>query len=244
MRDPRVPFVVAPSEMTARNVSAMVEVAQVPGSKLIDFCDAREVSADLFVLLARRWRVPGGLVRRLAFVFPFHHYVIALTLARSAIVTLAKRGTAFRVFYGAQRVEDWVLGRAVGDDIGGALVDLESGWNGSLASVVLDGALDLVRSTGSVRRASLLVRLAWIARRTEGPARAARFAREAIATIGDAIDAEACEIRRQALRALGDALFELGDEAAARALFGEAARGRGNSLAAFVEMAVVGRPRS
>jgi hypothetical protein len=70
MRDPRVPFVVAPSEMTARNVSAIVEVAQVPGSKLIDFCEAREVPAELFVLLARRWRVPGGIVRRLAFVFP------------------------------------------------------------------------------------------------------------------------------------------------------------------------------
>jgi hypothetical protein len=66
--------------MTRRNVSAMVEVAQVPGSKLIDFCNAREVSAELFVLLARRWRVPGGLVPRLAFVFPFHHYVSARTL--------------------------------------------------------------------------------------------------------------------------------------------------------------------
>ena len=107
----------------------MIDVAQVPGSKLIDFCNTREVAAELFVLLAKRWRVPGGIVRRLAFVFPFHHYVIAQMLARSAIVELAKRGTSFRVFYAAQRVDDWVCGRAVGDDVAGALVEVETAWD-------------------------------------------------------------------------------------------------------------------
>jgi hypothetical protein len=129
----------------------------------------------------------------------------------------------------------------VGDDVVGALVELETAWDGSRAPAVLDGAMHLVRTTGSVRRASLLVRLAWIARRSEGPARAARFAREAIAVIGDTNDPQAREIRRQALRALGDALFDLGDEIAARALFADAAGI--DRLAAFVETAVANRAR-
>jgi hypothetical protein len=241
MRDPFVPLVVAPPEMSRRNVSAMVEVAQVPGSKLIDFRNAVDVSPELFVVLAHRWRVPGGLVPRLAFVFPFHHYAIAQQLARTAIVTLAKRGTSFRLFYTAQRVHDWVRGSAVGDDAAGALVELETSWDGSHADAVLDGALRLARTTGSMRRASLLVRLAWIARRHGGAERAAAIAREAIAVVGDTSDREACEIRRLALRALAGALFELGDEVSARALFGEAAGIE--RLAEFVEMQIGGRAR-
>jgi len=242
MRDPLVPFVVAPAEMTRRNMLAMVEVAQVAGSKLIDFRNVSVVSAQLFELLATRWRAIAGLVPRLAFVFPFHHYVVARALAASTVVELAKRGTSFRLFYSAQRVDDWILGRAVGEDVAGALLDLETSWDGALAPVVLDGARHLVRTTGSIRRATFLVRLAWIARRCAETARAARLAREAVAAIGDAIDPEACEIRRQALRALGDALFELGDTKAALALFDDAS-GSGNTLAEFVEMAVAARAR-
>ncbi|HEY3805677.1 MAG TPA: hypothetical protein VGL61_23885 [Kofleriaceae bacterium] len=241
MRDPFVPFVVAPAELSRRNVSAMVEVAQVPGSKLIDFRDVSDVPPELFGVLAHRWRVPGGLVPRLAFVFPFQHYAIARDLARTTIVTLAKRGTSFRLFYAAQRVHDWVRGLAVGDDVAGALLDLETTWSGANADAVLDGALHLVRTTGSMRRAALLVRLAWIARRQGGAERAAAIAREAITVVGDARDREACEIRRQALRALAGALFELGDEVSARALFGEAAGIE--RLAQFVEMGIDGRPR-
>src|SRR6185503_15197842 len=86
MRDPLVPFVIAPAEMTRRNVTALVEVAQVPGSKLIDFRTTRTVSAHLFELLEARWRSVAGLVPRLALVFPFHHYVMARPLAASTVV--------------------------------------------------------------------------------------------------------------------------------------------------------------
>jgi hypothetical protein len=242
MRDPLVPFVIAPAEMTRRNVTALVEVAQVPGSKLIDFRTTRTVSAHLFELLEARWRPVAGLVPRLALVFPFHHYVMARPLAASTVVELAKRGTSLRLFYAAQRVEDWVRGRAVGEDVAGALLDLETSWNGALAPIVLDGAVHLIRTTGSIRRAAFLVRLAWIARRANEASRAAKIAREAVATIGDAIDPEASEVRRQALRALGDALADLGDTTAAKALFDEA-NARGNTLAEFVELAVASRAR-
>lgn len=130
MRDPLVPFVVAPAEMTRRNMTAMVEVAQVAGSKLIDFRNTRVVSAHLFEMLEARWRAIAGLVPRLAFVFPFQHYVLARSLAASTVLELAKRGTSFRLFYSAQRVDDWVRGRAVGEDVAGALLDLETAWDG------------------------------------------------------------------------------------------------------------------
>ncbi|HEX4453696.1 MAG TPA: hypothetical protein VH143_22655, partial [Kofleriaceae bacterium] len=124
------------------------------------------------------------------------------------------------------------------DDPRGALVDLETVWDRSNASAVIDGALELVRRVGPDRRISLLVRLSWIARRSEGAARAAKVAREAISLIGDALDAESCELRRQALRSLAGAVFELGDEHTARVLFDEAAGSRGLDLATFVETAM------
>jgi hypothetical protein len=241
MREPIVPFVIAPAELTSHDVAMMVEAAQAAGSKLIDFSNARSVPPELFDALERRWRVPGGYVRRLAFVFAFHHYVVARGLARSAEVSLARRGTALRVFYSAQAVDAWVSGRAVADDPRGALLDLETAWDRSNATAVIDGALELVRRVGPDRRISLLVRLSWIARRSEGAARAATIAREAISLIGDALDRESCELRRQALRSLGGALFELGDEHTARMLFDEAARGL--DLAAFVEAAMPERER-
>ena len=243
MRDPFVPFVIAPAELSRRNVSAMVEVAQVPGSKLIDFREVSDVPAELFVVFAHRWRAPGGLVPRLAFVFPSVPALRDRTRARSHDDRDAReaRHVVPAVLRRATRARDWVRGSAVADDVAGALLDLETTWNGANPEAVLDGALHLVRTTGSVRRAALLVRLAWIARRQGGAERAAAIAREAITVVGDAIDREACEIRRQALRALAGALFELGDEVSARALFGEAAGIE--RLAQFVEMGIDGRPR-
>ena len=60
MREPTVPFVIAPAELTSHNVSMMVEAAQAAGSKRIDFANARSVPRELFDALERRWRVPGG----------------------------------------------------------------------------------------------------------------------------------------------------------------------------------------
>jgi hypothetical protein len=243
MREPTVPFVIAPAELTPHAIAVMVEVAQAAGNKLIDFCNVRAVPRELFDVLERKWRVPGGYVRRLAFVFQFQHYVVARELAKSAEASLAKRGAALRLFYAAQAVDAWVNGRAVADDPRGALLDLESGWDGSNAAAVIDGALELVRRAGPDRRVTLLVRLSWIARRSEGAARAAKLAREAISLIGDAMDVESCELRRQALRSLGGAMFELGDEHTARILFDEAAGSRGLDLASFVEVAMPAHDR-
>ncbi len=238
MRVPTVPFVIAPADLTPHNVLTMVEAAQAAGNKLIDFSNARSMPRELFDVLERRWRVPGGYVRRLAFVFAFHHYIVARQLAKSAEASLAKRGTALRVFYSAQAVDAWVGGGATADDPRGALLDLETAWDRSNASAVIDGALELVRRVGPDRRTSLLVGLSWIARRSEGAARAAKIAREAISLIGDALDRESRELRRQALRSLAGAVFELGDEHAARMLFDEAATSRGLDLATFVETAM------
>ncbi|HEX4455636.1 MAG TPA: hypothetical protein VH143_32470, partial [Kofleriaceae bacterium] len=116
MREPIVPFVIAPADLTPHHVQMMVEAAQAAGNKLIDFSNARSLPRELFDVLERRWRVPGGYVRRLAFVFAFQHYVVARQLSKSAEVSLAKRGTALRVFYSAQAVDAWVCGGAVADD--------------------------------------------------------------------------------------------------------------------------------
>src|ERR1700742_2824168 len=122
MRVPTVPYVIAPAELTPNNVVMMVEAAQAAGNKLIDFCNARSVPRELFDVLEQRWRVPAGYVRRLAFAFPFQHYIVARQLAKSAEVTLARHGTALRIFYAAQAVDAWVCGRAVADDPRGALL--------------------------------------------------------------------------------------------------------------------------